>query len=350
MKSFALPALLPLIAILATGCSTVSEAPLVFGSSNIIGIGIGGNIAEQGGEFSVGYKGYDFAIVPVSARDSAGEKAISASVNGKFDDALSVLGQFGATATGEGRKRNAGLGMFFSTGLASKTLAEGFRRRLGHGTVPDSKCSPPLTTQSAAAKPAPATPNPDALTQALEKFSKEQAMILAEEKRVLQDTRDTLERISRTRAAPAASGDQTPFGRGSSLVFAQYIVGGLAISAAAPQGGADFTLGGRTRNIAVIPTVRRNLDGSIEVVRSDGTTEGGRGIEHDALSVLGQFRMSGEQHTAIEAGLEKFFSTGISARTLADGFKASLCEEGVKSHAPPAAGDVKPAAKPATKE
>ena len=56
-----------LVASLAlAGCTTGPDTPLIFGASNTIGISIGANASDQSADFIVGYKGYDFAVVPVT--------------------------------------------------------------------------------------------------------------------------------------------------------------------------------------------------------------------------------------------------------------------------------------------
>ena len=50
--------------------------------------------------------------------------------------------------------------------------------------------------------------------------------------------------------------------------------------------------------------------------------------DYDSLSVLGQFDFKSDaENAAINVGLGKFFSTGMAAKKLSDGFAAKLCGE-----------------------
>lgn len=140
-------AFVPLAAIaLLSGCATdlPRNMPLVFGESITVGIGIGATTADQGADFTLGFKSRDVAIIPVVAYDNAGnpqkiqatvaETAASQGTNpgGKTvnADSYSVLGQFGTTADGSGKR--VGLGKFFATGAAAQQLSAGFANCLSN--------------------------------------------------------------------------------------------------------------------------------------------------------------------------------------------------------------------------
>ena len=112
------------------GCESVPNPPLVFAQSQTVGVTIAGSPASQGGEFTVGYRDWNLAVVPVTVTQGDGSvTSLTASANQnkdqKFEDAFSTLGQFDVNVEG-GTTNKVGLGKFFATGLAAKTLADGF--------------------------------------------------------------------------------------------------------------------------------------------------------------------------------------------------------------------------------
>ena len=118
------------------GCTTTGTPPLIFGQAHIVGISASAGTSGQPGDFTLGYKSYDLAIVPVIAESNGQNTQIeSASPNGAID-ALSVLGQF-AVKSGAGSTANTSLGEFFSTGSAAQVLAVGFATNLCNATNPD---------------------------------------------------------------------------------------------------------------------------------------------------------------------------------------------------------------------
>jgi hypothetical protein len=111
------------------GCASTAELPLVFGQTHTVGISMGASTTDQGGEFTLGYRDRNVAIVPVVMSSGAsGATQLSATATGGFTDALSVLGQFEVNSDATARK--IGLGKFFATGLAAKVLADGFSAQL----------------------------------------------------------------------------------------------------------------------------------------------------------------------------------------------------------------------------
>lgn len=103
---------------------------LLFGQSHTVGITIGGSTTEQGVDFTLGYKDKNVAVVPVTVKQTNGNSTqIRSQATPGHEDALSVLGQFQVDS--DTRAANVGLGKFFATGNAAKTLADGFKARLG---------------------------------------------------------------------------------------------------------------------------------------------------------------------------------------------------------------------------
>ena len=112
------------------GCATKQNLPLVFGQAHTVGISISGTTTQQGGEFTLGYKDWNFAIVPVTVSQANGGNSQITATAGTHQDALSVLGQFNVKAKG-GVQSEVGLGKFFATGMAANKLADGFAAKLG---------------------------------------------------------------------------------------------------------------------------------------------------------------------------------------------------------------------------
>jgi hypothetical protein len=148
MIRFMRPAPVVLAVAGAAGCAQVSDPPLIFGQTHTVGITIAGSPAEQGGEFTLGYRDRDLAIVPVTVTQGDGSVTqLDSHVFGDHrsetdqpdKDTFSVLGQF-ELAT-EGRQAQVGLGKFFATGLAARRLADGFACALSEGT--QKECLPP---------------------------------------------------------------------------------------------------------------------------------------------------------------------------------------------------------------
>lgn len=122
ISSLALPIL--------TGCAETipKNMPLVFAETISVGINVGASTTEQGGDFSLGFKSKDVAVVPVVTLDKDGKpvpiESKSAEGQKTMNDAYSVLGQFSSDTSAAGR--NVGLGKFFATGQAAVRLSDGF--------------------------------------------------------------------------------------------------------------------------------------------------------------------------------------------------------------------------------
>jgi len=132
-KSYLIASLaLPLI---LSSCAKNQHMPLIFGQSQTVGISIGASTADQGADFTLGYEDKNIALVPIAISDKDGNmQYVGSSItdennNDVFEDAYSVLGQF-KVQTSTNAQGNAGLGKFFATGGAAKTLADGFSCQL----------------------------------------------------------------------------------------------------------------------------------------------------------------------------------------------------------------------------
>lgn len=125
------------------------DVPLIFGQVHGVGIGIAGSVAEPG-EFTLGYRDRDIAIVPLTMTDENGKKVQLIAKTPSDSDSFSVLGQFGVRAgrgasggvieTGDDSKpgTRVTLGKFFATGIAARSLASGFAAQLAAtGEKPD---------------------------------------------------------------------------------------------------------------------------------------------------------------------------------------------------------------------
>lgn len=113
------------------GCATSPDepVPLVFGRTQTVGVSVSGSVPEQGAHLTLGFSDRNIAVVPTTTRAGTSIRGQVPGQNGVFDDALSVLGQFEVNANATNVETS--LGTFFSTGMASRLLAEGFRCKLG---------------------------------------------------------------------------------------------------------------------------------------------------------------------------------------------------------------------------
>lgn len=103
------------------------------------------------------------------------------------------------------------------------------------------------------------------------------------------------------------------------LLFVQTQTLGVTINGSSIQQNFELTLGYRDFDVAIVPaTVTQG--GASTQVQSTVTGVGTTGA--DALSVLGQFEAN--TNGTPQVGLGKFFSTGLAAQKLADGFGAKL--------------------------
>lgn len=112
-------------------CKSRDNPPLLFVQADSYGASVSAGTGSQGVQANVGYKGFNFAAVPVTVKDAGGNPRPLHAVNTNENfDAYSVFGHFSSTAgtTGNaGTQPEIGIGKFFATGLAARRLAEGFR-------------------------------------------------------------------------------------------------------------------------------------------------------------------------------------------------------------------------------
>ncbi|HTR14982.1 MAG TPA: hypothetical protein VMI72_17465 [Roseiarcus sp.] len=106
------------------GCNAAGNTPLVFVQAHTLGVSA--NATTTTPEITLGYRDLDAAVVPVQSNNG---QPLNSTASAGFSDALSVLGQFNASAaTGIGIGTN--LGTMFATGTAAKVLADGYKARL----------------------------------------------------------------------------------------------------------------------------------------------------------------------------------------------------------------------------
>lgn len=123
-----------LICLLTAGCNTTASPPLVFVQTQTLGITANASGGQATPELTLGYRDLDIALVPVDANGTP-IGSVQPGSGGQFHDALSVIGQFNATATA-GTSPNANLGKFFATGSAAQKMAEGFKAQLSANASP----------------------------------------------------------------------------------------------------------------------------------------------------------------------------------------------------------------------
>lgn len=289
---------LALLSVVVCGCASQQTPQLFFGEQVTVGIEIGAGASSEGFDFTLGYKDLDIAIIPVSALISGQAQEIAAwnqENGGNRRDALSVFGQFkgqggivgSTTKPSDKTSEKITLGRFFATGLAATSLAEGYMEGWSDSTA---------RTNDGAKASAKATVKPGPQT--------EPAVV----------------------AAPSQNPSYTP-----PLVFAQTNTVGLGVGTSVANQGAHFTLGYTGRDIALVPVMAPSADGSLSRLGgrnqiNETAISPDQWAESDALSVFGQFKVDSET-SAARFGLSRFFTTGMAARNLAEGFKAEISRE-----------------------
>jgi hypothetical protein len=118
------------------GCNTSPDLPLVFYQATTVGISASATGGGATPELSLGYRDTDVAVVPVSSSSGSVRAINPDSAGHKFQDALSVFGQFQVDANA-GTSPKVGLGKFFATGQAAQHLADGFRDWQRQGLKPE---------------------------------------------------------------------------------------------------------------------------------------------------------------------------------------------------------------------
>jgi hypothetical protein len=104
------------------------------------------------------------------------------------------------------------------------------------------------------------------------------------------------------------------------LLFGQSQTVGISIGGSASDQGAEFVLGYKDKNIALVPvTSGDDAKTPIHATINQANTH----TSTDAMSVFGQFEVNarGSQR---DVELGKFFATGVAAQELAAGFRSCL--------------------------
>jgi len=130
--------------------SSPYQSPLLFMRSDVVGIDIGGSLAQQGLQFVIGDSNRNLALIPVAARNGW-DKAVpitgdAAEQDGSQLDTLSVIGQFKAeTNTAQ---LNVGLQRYFATGVAARNLSDALKEAVVAKTA-EPGASAPATASGA---------------------------------------------------------------------------------------------------------------------------------------------------------------------------------------------------------
>jgi hypothetical protein len=110
------------LVMLLPGCG--SDAPLIFGKVDTLGVSASVTAPDQGGNVALGYRSVKAAIVPVTTRDAYGNVIVLKENRlGTSDGGFSTFAHFEATA-GAAAGANACLGDTFATGLAAQAVAQ----------------------------------------------------------------------------------------------------------------------------------------------------------------------------------------------------------------------------------
>jgi hypothetical protein len=122
--------IIPLAVLLTSGgCSIPENQPLIFVQAHTLGISATTTGSSATPELTLGYRDLDVALVPVIANNKLLQSTALDSDGRPFNDAYSVLGQFNVN-TAAGTSPSVNMGTFFSTGGASRALADGFSQQL----------------------------------------------------------------------------------------------------------------------------------------------------------------------------------------------------------------------------
>lgn len=288
--------LLTLPALALAGCAS-TKSQLFFGEAVNFGVTINSGASADGLDLTLGYKDRSIAIVPASVLSNGESYTIDAQSEdpeGYVKDALSVFGQFksvggapvatadkapaGEPTAAKAIRREVTLGRFFATGMAAANLAEGYRNGWGGGKTGENAIPPGKVAS---------TP------------------------------------VSQDLASHSVKTDASR----PPLVFAQTNAVGLDIQTAISTEGPQFTIGYSGRNLALIPVTMENSDGSLKRMGSTFTPkESQNATANDALSVFGQFEANTDT-AAFNYGLNRFFTTGVAARRLTEGFRLRIAND-----------------------
>lgn len=350
------------------GCASVSTPPLFFGELVTFGLDVGATPGSAGADFTLGYRDRNLAIVPVSAINNGKANEIvawSQEDGSNRRDALSVFGQFRSQAGPAGDQnaqpgsRKVKLGRFFATGLAANNLASGYRNgwapRKAETQTPQAASTPPgatggtgKTSANGASSAAPesgdkamsAVENGVASASARVRGSGSATAIASATANGPTSAVATAGN-ARAEAQSATAGVQQDAQDSSEnhayappLIFGQSNTLGIGVAASVADQGTSFTLGYAGRDIAFVPVMARHADGSLtrlggrDQVGADGKTvdKVPDSRESDAFSVFGQFEADTDT-SALHYGLNRFFTTGIAARTLTEGFSSAIAAD-----------------------
>jgi len=131
-------------------------------------------------------------------------------------------------------------------------------------------------------------------------------------------------------AIPAALAGCSSTPTNMPLVFGESITVGISIAATTTDQGADFTLGYKSKDVAIVPVSVLKTDGGVEKLQAHITNTATADVpgstSDDAYSVIGQFSVETGQQ-GHQVGLGKFFATGQAAQVLSEGFRMRMENE-----------------------
>jgi hypothetical protein len=105
------------------------------------------------------------------------------------------------------------------------------------------------------------------------------------------------------------------------LFFAQTHTFGVGIRGSAGEQGANLTLGYRDLDVALVPVAVTDASGRVMPLQGSAGNQTIGGT--NALSVFGQFNAD-VAAVSPSANLGTFFTTGLAADKLADGYRAKM--------------------------
>ena len=288
-------------------CST--NPPLMFGDTTTYGLRLGNDTATGGGSVSLGYKAQSIAVVPVSVLDENGKPRLLKGHGRHNADAMSVFASFeSAASTPASNDSTVRLGQVFSTGVAAQVLTMGYLCR--ESSDPScARTAAAAALEAAAAADKAAASAPAAAVSA----NSTQARLNA----ALEGRPVTIVQADAGAAPPSDRPYQAP------LLFVRTDVVGIDIGGSLAEQGLQFNLGYTNRNLALIPVYAPGAGNT--VVGITGGTERTAEPSHDAMSVLGQFKVNTET-ARLGLGLNRYFATGVAARNLGESLGAAIAK------------------------
>lgn len=122
------------------------QAPLFFARTDVVGIDIGGSLAQEGIQFVLGYSNRNLALIPTVAQSANGKvlPIMGSDKDGDGErafDAFSVMGQFRADTS----TTNLGYGLerYFATGMAARNLGISVGKVIADSPSPGKRDQPP---------------------------------------------------------------------------------------------------------------------------------------------------------------------------------------------------------------